>query len=170
MQSYRLSPNGELTVTPTLSAEELTALMAAVHLSVLRGLPDFTEPLQQSTAKLLSRSSCDVRHAVSRLINSCAVRTPADRYSPATILVVHRVLQAISHRRKLQLTLAESQQQEVLQTRFSPYHVVADSTAWEVTGWTTHHRGVKTFDPCQIRTAEITDEIYAIPRSFRAQH
>jgi len=45
-------------------------------------------------------------------------------------------------------------------------HIV-NINAWQVTGRSSHHNAVKTFDPRQIAQADITDEVYAIPRGYR---
>ena len=168
MDCYRLSACNDLVVTPTFELTELTTLVAAVHFSVLQGLPTYSDMLRRSTAKLLSRSPHDVRHSVSRLVNSCSVRTPPD-YPVRAVHAVHHVLQAIRQRRTLQLKLGGSHRCKSLDTRLSPYEMIATSETWEVTGRSSYHHEIRTFDSRNIEQADITDEIYAIPRGFQSR-
>ncbi len=161
LNCYRLVPDKDFVVAPTLDPDELTTLVSAVHLSVLHGLPDYCDSLRQSTAKLLSQSPTNVRHAVSRLTDSCVVPRTAECYSPRAVRVIHHVLQALRLRRSLAMTLTGS-----LQTHFSPYQVVADPQSWKVTGRCTYHRCVRCLDPRQVTRVEMTDQAYAIPRGY----
>jgi len=165
---YRLSPNGDLMVAPTLESHELTTLVAALHFSVLQVVPGCSEILRQSTAKLLSQSSRDMKHSVARLVDSCSVRGLEDYPLQATH-VVHRVLQAIGLRRALQIAVGEPGAAKPLRTRLCPYEIIATPESWEVVGRSSHHRDVRTFDPRDIREAELTDEVYAIPRRFKSR-
>lgn len=169
MDCYRLSSRNDLVVTPVLDTEELTTLVAAAHLSVLQNIPACDSLLRQSTTKLLAQSSFQVRHSVTRLTSSCTLRTPSDEYSPRTVLVVQHILQAIRQRRTLRVRLAESECENCIETKFAPFQLVATSDAWQVTGRSWHHRGVRTFDPREIERADITNEIYAIPRGYQAR-
>jgi predicted DNA-binding transcriptional regulator YafY len=160
LQSYRLVPEEGAVVLPKLDADELTALVSAVHLSVLHGLPEYTDSLRKSTAKLLAQSSSSVRHAVSRLTDSCVVPRPHCS-SPRALQVIHHVLQALRLRRSLAVTLVGSEE-----TRFSPYRVIADPEGWQVTGKSSLHRDVRCLEPSEVTRVELTDHVYAVPRHY----
>ncbi len=160
LHSYRLVPDEGSVVLPKLDADELTTLISAVHLSVLQSLPEYTESLRKSTTKLLSQSSSSVRHAVSRLTDSCVVPRPHCS-SPRAVQVVHHVLQALRLRRSLAVTLRGA-----VQTQFSPYQVVADPQGWQVTGKSSWHRDVRCLDPSDVVRVELTDQVYAVPRNY----
>lgn len=165
---YRLAPRHDITVTPSLGAEELTTLVTAVHFSLMRGLPDYRKTLERSTALLLSHSSHDIRHSVIRLTDSCAVRTPDQQYSTRDVRIMHHILQATGQRRKLMVTLYERFGGKPLDTRLAPYQVIAASDTWQVIGRSSFHQAVRTFDPREIQSAVVTDEAYAIPRGYRS--
>ena len=169
LNCYRLSSTNDLIVAPVLDTEELTTLVAAAHLSVLQKVPGCDSLLRQSTTKLLAQSSFQVRHSVTRLTSSCTLRTPSDEYSPRAVRVVQHILQAIRQRRTLRVKLSKSNCEDRIETKFAPYQLVATSDAWQVTGRSWHHRGVRTFDPREFELAEITNEIYAIPRGYRTR-
>ena len=82
MDSYRLADRRDVVVAPVLDPEELTTLVAAAHLSVLRSLPECRDVLRRSTNKLLGGLPDRVRHDALRLTNSCMLRSPGERYSP----------------------------------------------------------------------------------------
>ena len=165
---YRLAPRNDLVVAPTLEHEELTTLIAAVHLSVLRSLPECRDVLRRSTSKLLARSPRHVQHHVTRLTNSCTVRSAIDHYSSRATRFVHLILQAITQRRMLRITLVDTDGGREIETRFAPYQMIAAADTWQVIGRSSHHRGVRTFDPRNMKRSEMTDDIYAIPRHFQS--
>ncbi|MHB0956492.1 MAG: helix-turn-helix transcriptional regulator [Pirellulaceae bacterium] len=166
--SYRLAPHGNLLVAPELDSDELTTLVTAVHLSMLQGIPACRDVLRQTINKLLALSPFQVRHNVTCLAGSCSVTTPSDDYSPGTTRVVDQMLQALRQRRSLQIHLGASHPEGPLCTRLATYQVLVTAHAWQATGRSSHHRAVRTFDPREIAQAEITDEVYAIPRGYRS--
>jgi predicted DNA-binding transcriptional regulator YafY len=166
--TYRLAPRGDLLVTPELDPDELTTLVTAVHLSMLQGIPACRDVLRQTTDKLLALSPFHVRHNVTCLAGSCSVDTPSDDYSPRTSRIVHQILQALRQRRSLQIRLCPSHPEGPLGTMLATYQVVVTANAWQATGRSSYHRDVRTFDPREIVQAEMTDEVYAIPRDYRS--
>ncbi len=169
LDCYRLAPCRDLVGLPALEHEELTTLVAAVHLSVLRCLPDYGESLRQATTKLLAHSPYQVQHHAVRLMNSCSIRPAADKHPAAIGRVMQQMLQSISQRRTLRLRVWDTVVGQEITTRFAPYQVIATIEAWQVIGRSSHHRRVQTLDPRHVRTTEMTDEIYAIPRGFQPQ-
>jgi predicted DNA-binding transcriptional regulator YafY len=166
-ECYRLASHDDLVVMPELDADELTTLVTAVHLSMLQGIPSCRDILRQTTNKLLALSPFHVRHSVTRLADSCVVDMPSHDYSPNTVRVMHQILQALQQRRMLHVRLCASHPEGPLETRLATYQVLVTINAWQVTGRSSHHNAVKTFDPRQIAQADITDEVYAIPRGHR---
>ncbi len=167
LSCYRLLPQEGLTTAPTLDQEELTILVAAVHLSVLRNLPDCCDLLSQSIFKLLAKSSRRVRNHATRVIKSCSVNVGKHEDSVEATQVVHCILRAISRRKILRLKVVEPEANQEVETHFAPYQVIAVADTWQVMGRSSHHCGVRTFDPRHLRQLEITDEVYAIPRQFK---
>lgn len=165
---YRLAPRDDLLMIPALDADELTTLIAAVRLSMLQGVPNCRAALRQTTNKLLAQSPFPIRHGVTLLAGSCVIETPADRYAPHTTRVLHLVLQALRQRKWLCLHLGASHPEAPLQTRLAIYQVLVDAHAWHVTGRSSYHRDVRTFDVRDIAEAELADEVYAIPRGYRS--
>jgi len=166
-RSYRLTPPNDLAVMPELDVDELTTLVTAVHLSMLQRIPSCRELLRQTTNKLLAGSPYHVRHSVTRLADSCAVDTPAQECSPHAVSIVNQVLLALRQRHVLEIRLLPSHPDGPLDTKLATYQVLANCSTWQITGRSSHHRAVKTFDPRNIAEAEVTDEVYAIPRGYR---
>ncbi|NLX53903.1 MAG: HTH domain-containing protein [Planctomycetaceae bacterium] len=164
---YRLAARDDLLQAPDLDADELTMLVTAVHLSVLQGIPGCRDLLRQTTNKLLALSPFHVRHSVARLADACTVDTPARDYSPRTTCVMHQILLALHQRRVLRIRLNATYPEGPLDTSLATYQVLANTSAWQVTGRSSHHRAVMTLDPRQVTQADITDEVYAIPRGYR---
>jgi predicted DNA-binding transcriptional regulator YafY len=166
-QCYRLAPSSDLLVMPELDADELTTLVTAVHLSMLQSIPPCRDMLRQTTNKLLALSPFHVRHHVTRLADSCAVEVPSNEYPPRAVRMVDQILQALRQRRVLQIRLCASHAEGPLDTKLATYQLLVNVHAWQVTGRSSHHRAVRTFDPRHIARADITDEVYAIPRGYR---
>ncbi len=163
---YRLTPQKNTVVMPKLEQDELTTLIAAVHLSVLRHMPDCSDLLRQSINKLLASSPRNVQNHATRVINSCCVNTADVKEGVKETRIVHHILSAISQRKILRVKVVDAEADEEIETRFAPYQVIAATDNWQVVGRSSHHRGVRTFDPRLMKHLEITDEIYAIPRRF----
>ncbi len=166
-QCYQLAPCDDLLIMPQLDADELTTLVTAVHLSMLQGIPTCRDTLRQTTNKLLATSPFPMRHSVTCLADSCALDTAVHDYPPCAVRAVDQVLQALRHRRVLEVRLCPSHPEGALDTRLSTYQVVVNVHAWQITGRSSHHRAVRTFDPRHIAQADLTDEAYAIPRGYR---
>lgn len=167
LDCYRLSPQENLVATPALDQEELTTLIAAVHLSVLRKLPDCDDLLRQSISKLLACSPRQVQHHATRVIKSCCVHAVDNEDNSQTAQIVHHILTAISQRKILRVKVVDPNAGTEIQTHFAPYQMIAAVDKWQVVGRSSHHRGVCTFEPRDMKQPEITDEIYAIPRRFQ---
>lgn len=165
---YRLTPQHDLAVAPTFTPDELTILIAAVHFSVLKGMPHFSAQLRQATSKLLSESPLAVRHSISRLVHACTMRAPLACESAAGTECLQQVFQSVRQRRVLQVTL-HPRTGQTFKTFLSPYQVVADSNAWQVIGRSTHHQAITSLDPALFVDAHVTDNIYAIPRGFSSR-
>jgi predicted DNA-binding transcriptional regulator YafY len=165
-EQYRLAPRDDLLRAPELAAHELSTLVAAVHLSLLQGIPGCRDQLRQVTNKLLAVSPSQVRHCVARLAASCTVGASGDNFPTQASQAVHQVLLALQDRRTLQIQLSTTGVEGPLCTRFATYQVRATPTAWQITGRSTHHRAVCTLDPRDMLQVEITDEVYAIPREY----
>jgi hypothetical protein len=123
--------------------------------------------LRKTTNKLLAPSPFPVRHGVTLLAGSCVIDMPADRYAPHTTHVLHLVLQALRQRQWLHLHLGGSHPEAPLQTRLAIYQILVNTHSWNVTGRSSYHRDVRTFDVRDIAQAELADEVYAIPRGYR---
>ncbi len=162
---YRVMSPDDVTEAPSFEAEELTVLVAAVRFSMLQRLPAYREGLRRATSKLLSRAPFRVCQSVSRLTRACVVGDADDPNPIETGQVIKQILQAIRQRRTLQVAIA-SPHGEVLQTRLSPYQMIATPNAWEVVGRSTHHRAVRVFNPRDFARAEMTDHAFAIPRGY----
>lgn len=168
LDCYRLSPQENLMATPALDHDELTILVAAVHLSVLRNLPDCHGFLRQSINKLLAGLPDRAQHHLARVIKSCSVRDAEDVADVKTVSVIQRILSAISQRKILRVTVFEPESGSEVVTHFAPYRIIAAADSWRVLGRSSHHRGVRTFDPRHMTQPEVIDEIYAIPPQFQS--
>jgi predicted DNA-binding transcriptional regulator YafY len=167
---YRLSSRSDLTAAPAFSAEEITTLAAAVHLSPFQRLPDSHQLLRQSVQKLLANSPTCLRHHVARVMKSCRLGDEHAGTEPPTDEVVHRILAAISQRKVLRVTVVDSISGDEISTRLAPYQVMVSVDVWQVVGRSSHHRQVRSFDPRCLRGPEMTDEIYAIPRRYQPRY
>lgn len=168
LDSYELVSQQGGVPTPELELDELTTLLAAVHLSVLRMAPHCQELLRQSITKLLAKSPHHVRHRATRVMRSCAVNVAEQVDDGGSMPFVHEVLTAISRRKVVRVTIVEIEVGCVLETRFAPYQMIAAANSWRVKGRSSLHRGVRTFDAAQLRQLEITDENYSIPRRYQS--
>ncbi len=163
---YRLGRR-EMVTIPQLDHCELTALVAAVRLSVLRQLPDCHELLQQTLHKLLQSLPSPLRHQAARVVESC--HTQLDGRTQQTVRqrpLISTLLTAISLRKVIRARIADQAKGEV-ETRFAPYQLLATVDCWEAIGRSSYHRSVRAFAPDQLRRLDLTEEIYAIPRQYQ---
>lgn len=165
---YQLSSQREAVPAPELDVDELTTLVAAVHLSVLSNAPECHEVLRQSISKLLAGSPRHVRQHAIRVMKSCVGDVAGQEDHVRTIPLMHHILTAITHRKILRVTIVERGVGGEAETRFAPYQMVAAANTWRVTGRSSLHGGVCTFTPRQMKRPEITEESYAIPRQYES--
>ncbi|MFO7901060.1 MAG: helix-turn-helix transcriptional regulator [Planctomycetota bacterium] len=167
LDCYQLPPQREFVPAPELDLDELTTLVAAVHLSVLSNVPECHDLLRQSINKLLVGSPRHVRQHAIRVMKSCAVHAEGEDDVQKHPLM-HQILTAITQRKILRVTIIELGVGDEAETRFAPYQMVAAANTWRVTGRSSLHGGVCTFGPRQMKRPEVTDEIYAIPRQYES--
>jgi predicted DNA-binding transcriptional regulator YafY len=168
LDSYRLDPRTHLCVAPALSQQELTTLIAAVELSALRQMPDCHQVLRQSVNKLLASAPRQLQHQVTRVVKACSTGTEDRPADPHPGHVVYQVLAAISQRKILRIRMFDPHNETVIETRFAPYQLIARADSWQIVGRSSRHRGVRAVEPSLVQRAELTDEIYAIPRRYQA--
>jgi predicted DNA-binding transcriptional regulator YafY len=167
LDCYRLATYTHPLATPELNPHELTTLLAAAHLSVLRNADDCARLLRQSVDKLLAQAPPKVRQDAWRVVNACCPRTASTPPVPTLLSVTHHVLAALAQRRTLRVMVREPGQAVDRQTDLAPYQLIAAHDIWQIVGRSSLHGDVRMFDPRDLNCPQLTDEIYAIPPRFQ---
>lgn len=76
---------------------------------------------------------------------------------------------SLTERKCLRIEYQSLTEQEQIHTRLSPYHVLFVRRSWYVIGYSTLHRGVRTFKIGRIQAWEMQDKAYTIPAKFTLQ-
>ncbi len=166
--AYRLVPRDGLTVVPRLEPDELLILTVAAQISSLTRLPGCGHRLRQATAKLMAEAPPELMRGMQRIMQTMEVDRGLPHYSLNTLQTLDHVIQAIHRRRTLDVVLHDPGMNTIGQTRLALYQVDVTPDEWVLMGRSTLHRGVTRIDAGHIRSARLTDEIYAVPRRYQA--
>gem|GEM_PF-5648784 len=80
---------------------------------------------------------------------------------------MNAIITAIRQQHQVRLALDNSARWGTTTTKVSPYRLVASSNQWLLVGRSSFHRKTCSFDVGDIRSIEITDDTYTVPRGFR---
>lgn len=166
-QSQRYSIPGSFFLPPTnLTLEEALALVVLCYeLGSEHGVP-FQRHARTAALKLESTLSTSLRDALKPVTTSVLVRLEQVNPLPGKAPIYEQLTQAIARRRHVRIRYDSYFENEVIQTRLSPYRMLFSRRSWYVIGRSSVHRAVRTFNVGRIRHLETLESRYAVPARF----
>jgi predicted DNA-binding transcriptional regulator YafY len=148
-----------------LQREELECLVAAACTSPLANLPKTRDMLVGALAKLVNQASSCLRNDLATLVKSCSVLPSSKEAAKIDEGDLHKILTALSQNKAIRIVPVSAI--HFLQTKFTPYRLIASSAGWHLLGRSSWHRRLIRIGLHNIKTVEILDEAYEMPRRFR---
>jgi proteasome accessory factor B len=158
---------GTCLLPPTnFTAEEALALIVLCHDLGNRNRVPFFQPAHTAALKL--ESSLPLRLRDQLRSTSDAVRI---ELSPHNLLdggddAFRALLQSVLERRSVRVTYQSLAEQQVINTRLSPYQLLFSRRSWYCIGRSSLHRATRIFNVGRIRQWAMTEETYQVPRGF----
>ena len=149
---------------PGLSACELNALLLTAHTSSFRSLEPLGRLVDQAISKMLITLPTQQRQKVIGSLNTCDVELP---FPEEGRHIVTSLLSAIRGTQQVRIDfVTDANSSQRLQTKVSPYRLIASSDHWKLIGRSSLHRGVRHFNVSRICSVEITGDTFRLPKTF----
>jgi predicted DNA-binding transcriptional regulator YafY len=175
--AYRLHA-GSQPDPPRLDEEDLTNLVVASLLSHWQYFPGITESIREATSKLLGGHSDQVKLRIARVLKGCRLERCENGFSSLKRDIIRALLQAIAQQKQLRILVdhedlerwrAIAAEGTAAWTKLSPYELTVNGDDWSVSGRSTLHRSIRTFELDNILNVVFTSDDYEIPRNYRKQ-
>jgi len=164
-----ISPHVGLRLTG-LSPDEFATLALAASMSPLANGHQFGGIVRQSIHKLMGQVNQDLRREVANLLKACVTGQSSPSFPTIDDQherILARVLLAIRKRRCIRVVYAQHDHpQSHQQTKLSPYRLTVSPSRCYITGRSSVHRRIQTFDLHRITEAELTDDSYTVPLAY----
>ena len=154
------------TARPNLRGDDLVPLLMAARLSWLGWIPELAGPLDRAAGKLLHACPAEIRQDCTRLLAACRLVSPDPQRVEHAARWIAPLLNAVRQRRRVLVWFDERDGTQW--THFAPYALELNGDGGRVLGRSSHHRCVVDLDLASIRTLQLTDQRYAIPRQHRS--
>lgn len=162
---YRIAGDFFLPPTNFTPAEALAIIALAGQAGDDQRLP-FFRPARTAASKLESSLPAPLRRELRRVARSIHVRINALDRLAAQESVYQQLVDALAQRRVVQIQYASLTEWEPIETRLRPYQLLFNRHSWYVIGRSSLHGEPRTFNLSRIRSLELTNETYPMPRGF----
>jgi len=168
-QKQRYHIPGTYFLPPTnFTPEEVLALIVLCHDLGDRAQLPFFEPARTAALKLASnlpdRLREHLRAAGDALRINLAPTNPLAGQKP----VYEQLLEAITGRRSVRICY-HGPTEDRISTRVHPYRLLFSRRSWYLIGRSSLHRSTRTFNVGRIRSLELLEDGYQIPRGFSVE-
>ena len=148
------------------TAEEALALLVLCHeLGDDAGLP-FFGPARMAAAKLESNLPVSLREQVRRVSGAVEIQPPPINPLSGHAATYQQLLVAISTRCCVRIVYHSLAERQDIGTRLSPYRLLFSRRSWFVIGRSSLHRSTRTFNLSRIRSLEVLEDRFQVPRGF----
>ena len=175
--AYQIHP-GSQPEPVRLDEEDLTNLVVASLLSQWQYFPGITESIREATSKLLARHPDPVKLHIARVLNGCRLQPLESGFSSLQRDIVRALLQAIAQQKQLRVLIDKEDLEHwraiavegtATWTKLSPYMVSVNGSKWTVSGRSSLHRSVRTFQLDNILNVVFTTDDFQLPRNYQAR-
>ena len=173
--AYRLHP-GSQPEPARLNEEDLTNLVVASLLSQWQYFPGITDSIREATSKLLAGHPDQVKLHIARLLNACRLQPVDNDFSSLKRDIVRALVQAIAQQKQLRILVDQEDLERwkaiaaegtATWTKLSPYELTVNGSDWMVSGRSSLHRSIRTFQLDNILNVVFTSDDYEVPRNYR---
>jgi hypothetical protein len=149
-----------------MPSNALAMLLLSASMSPLQEIPECATIIRSAIADLLSGELRGTKLRISKLLRSCRnVRERLPRQSKYCPHVLDRILEGLQTSRNVRLTF-RIQLDSTPQTKLSPYKIGTEDGALIVTGRSSVHRTIRSYDLSDILNVELLDESFAVPSQW----
>lgn len=160
-EAYKLISSKRPAYRTDLNNDDLEILSVAVKIALPAFDPSNAQRAESALARLLSGFDVAVRMQVNQLLRSlhyeCTTTPP-----PNNLDVWSAFVQAI--RNRVQVRIVYNSGTQSIQTKVSPYQLIAAKEGWRVEGRSSLHRTSESFWLTGIVEAEVTEDSFEAPR------
>lgn len=165
---YRIPGTYFLPPTNFTTEEALAVIVLCYEMGSNSRLP-FYEAAQSAALKLEGSLPGRVREQLREISAAVQIKIePANRLA-GQMPVYRRLLGAIGSRRPVAILYESFSDGQLMRLKLCPYRMLFSRRSWYVIGRSSIHREVRTFNVGRIRSLDVLDEHYHVPRGFSIQ-
>ena len=164
-QGYVLPANHFLPPTNFLPREALALIVLCHEMATQKQLP-FYDSARSAVVKLENSLPARLRDEIRKVAGAVQINL-----EPSNPLAEHQdayeqLVDAITARRGVRIDYQPPGGEEAFSTKLSPYQLLFSRRSWYVIGRSSLHRARRTFNVGRIRSLELLEDTYEIPRNF----
>jgi len=158
---------GQLAMPPTefTSDEALKLVALTAEFGREHQLP-FYDSAYDATSKLQSRFPVAVRRSIRELSKLIKIRPERVSYSEGQESAFRALISCVQKHRVLRIEYQSLTEWEIINTVLSPYLFFFCKHAWYVIGRSSLHREVRIFNVLRIKSYEMLNKRFVVPRTF----
>lgn len=158
--AYRLTTPKPPACNFEFTADDLEMVAVAARLASPALSPKQSHRVETALARLLAGFPVETRIEINQLLSSVH---PVEQNAPKVNDAIWKLMvHAIRHRLQVRITIRSGGQ--LIQTKLSPYRLLATTDGWNIVGRSSLHRASKTFRLESIAEGEVTEESFVPPR------
>jgi proteasome accessory factor B len=158
---------GAHVLPPTnLTTEEALALIVLCHELGDRQAVAFYQPARRAALKLESSLPARLREHVRGVTGAITINLPPTNVLEGQQDLYQQLVDAAAQKRCVRIEYGSLTEWDDISTKLSPYRVWFSRRSWYVIGRSSIHRQTRTFNLSRIRSAEVLEDTFTIPRGF----
>jgi proteasome accessory factor B len=165
---YRIP--GTYFLPPTnFTPEEALALLVLCHELGGSAGPPFMAPARSAAVKLESSLPGRLREHLRSFSRTIQIRQQPRNPLTGQESVFETLLRASANHRCVRIRYDSATEQTEICTKLSPYQLLFSRRSWYVIGRSSIHRSVRTFNVGRIRSLELLEDGFEVPRGFSVE-
>jgi proteasome accessory factor B len=165
---YRIPGVYYLPPTNFTTEEALAVIVLCYELGGNSRLP-FYEAAQSAALKLEGCLPGRVRDQLREISAAVQIKLGPGNRLRGQMPVYRQLLAAIARSRPAEIEYDSFSEKQTIRLKLSPYRMLFSRRSWYVIGRSSLHREVRTFNVGRIRSLEVLDETFHVPRGFNIQ-
>jgi proteasome accessory factor B len=165
---YRIPGMFFLPPTNFTTEEALAVIVLCYEMGSDSRLP-FYEAAQNAALKLEGSLPGRVREQLREISTAVQIKMEPGNPLEGQQPIYRQMLAAIAERRAVQIVYESFSDGQTLRLKLCPYRMLFSRRSWYVIGRSAPHREVRTFNVGRVRSMEVSDERFFIPRGFSIQ-
>lgn len=162
---YRM-PGPKLLPPTSFSSSEALALITLCHEVGGRHPLPFLSEARSAVMKLENALPSKLREQVHASASAIQINMPPVNPLDDHQAIYDELVNAAAAKRSVRITYEAAMEEDRIQTRLCPYHLLFSRRSWYVIGRSSVHRGIRTFNLGRIQKLELLDDTFEVPRNF----